>query len=166
MRVGVGDVGHRGAWLRQCRRAGVVADAAIPLKLPRLCARSHPCFPGDVDTALKKRLEQEKLFPEVQRLFDLNAWQMFLAVNWPTNGQGQPAASLTDVASGEPHWTLWQTSSQIYRADGKRPAACDASASSAPPSAPAPLAQPQAPLLRDLPPPQRRQDARPRSAAA
>jgi hypothetical protein len=100
----------------------------------------------------------------VQRLFDLNAWQMFLAVNWPTNDQGQPAASLTDVASGEPHWTLWQTSSQIYRADGKRPAACDASASSAPPSAPAPLAQPQAPLLRDLPPPQRRQDARPRSA--
>jgi hypothetical protein len=101
----------------------------------------------------------------VQRLFDLNAWQMFLAVNWPTNDQGQPAASLTDVASGEPHWTLWQTSSQIYRADGKRSAACDASASSAPPSAPARLAQPQAPLLRDLPPPpQRRQDARLRSA--
>jgi hypothetical protein len=83
-----------------------------------------PPFPGDVDTALKKKLEDAKQFAEVQRLFDLNGWQMFLAVNWPTNNQGQPAVSITDTSFGPPHWTLWQTSSQIYRADGKRPIAC------------------------------------------
>jgi hypothetical protein len=73
---------------------------------------------------------------------------MFLAVNWPTNDQGQPAPSITDMNFGEPHWTLWQTSAQIYRTDGKRPIACGA-----PPSnmAVAALAQGPAPLLRGLP---------------
>src|ERR1043165_8904620 len=72
-----------------------------------------PAFPGDVDTALKKRLEQQNRHPEVECLFYLYAWQMFLAVNWPTDDQGQPAPSLSDVAFGDPHWTLWPTSSQI-----------------------------------------------------
>lgn len=45
-------------------------------------------FPGDVDTALQQRLAKEKKFAEIQRLFDLDAWQMFVAVNWPTNNEG------------------------------------------------------------------------------
>lgn len=81
-------------------------------------------MPGDVDTAFQSALEKAQLFPLVQREFDLYSWQMFFAVNWPTNDQGQPAASLTDTSFGAPHWTLWQTSPQIYRADGQTPAAC------------------------------------------
>jgi hypothetical protein len=62
--------------------------------------------------------------PKVQREFDLYSWQMFFALNWPTNGQGQPAPSLTDTAFGAPRWTLWPTSSSIYQTDGAAPSAC------------------------------------------
>jgi hypothetical protein len=96
-----------------------------------------------------QQLVKEKRFAEVQRLFDLDAWQMFLAVNWPTNNQGQPAPAITDTAFGEPHWTPWQMSSQIYREDGQRPIACGR-----PPGnvalATAPMAQTPAPLLPHL----------------
>jgi hypothetical protein len=60
----------------------------------------------------------------VQREFDLNAWQMFLALNWPTNNQGQPAPSLEDSYFGPPHWTLWHDSSTIFQVGGAVPAAC------------------------------------------
>src|ERR1700738_3525583 len=81
-------------------------------------------IPGDVDIALKQRLEQGRDFPKVQREFDLNAWQMFLALNWPTNNQGQPAPKIEDTSFGPPHWTLWHNSSEIFRDNGATPAAC------------------------------------------
>jgi hypothetical protein len=114
---------------------------------PNFAPIPTPPFPGDVDTKLKKKYDDAKQFAEVQRLFDLDAWQMFLALNWPTNGQGQPAALITDYKFGPPHWTLWQTSSQIYRSDGKRPVACGP----APNAALEATAQRPAPLLRGLP---------------
>src|SRR5690242_19832244 len=46
-------------------------------------------LPGDVDVALKKKLEAEKRFADVQRVFDLWSWQAFLSLNWPTNDKGQ-----------------------------------------------------------------------------
>ena len=127
-------------------------DAATPPYLsnfPNFAQTLTPAFPGDVDAALKMKLEGAKQFDAVQRLFDLDAWQMFLAVNWPTNDSSQPAPSITATSFGPPHWTLWETSSQIYRTDGKRPMACG----------PAPAganlleaqAQRPAPLLRGLP---------------
>lgn len=106
-------------------------------------------FPGDVDTAIKTQLESRKEFAAVQRLFDLDGWQMFLAVNWPTNDQGQAAPSITDVNFGPPHWTLWQTSSQIFRVDGKRPIACGPAPAGR--NLLAAVAQRTAPLLRGLP---------------
>ena len=132
--------------------AAEAQNAATPPYLgnfPNFAQRLTSPFPGDVDTALKAKLERAKQFDAVQRLFDLNAWQMFLAVNWPTNDSGQLAPSITDTSFGPPHWTLWETSSQIYRTDGKRPIACG----------PAPAganlletqAQRPAPLLRGLP---------------
>jgi hypothetical protein len=81
-------------------------------------------MPGDVDIALKTQLENAKKFSEVQREFDLYSWQMFLALNWPTNSQGQAAPKLTDTRFGQPHWTLWHNSSSIFQTDGARPAAC------------------------------------------
>src|ERR1700733_2577923 len=61
-----------------------------------------PQLPGDVDTTLKTTLENAGLFPRVQREFDLNAWQMFLAVNWPTSNQNRPALRITDTSVGAP----------------------------------------------------------------
>jgi hypothetical protein len=48
-------------------------------------------FPGDVDTALKAKLERAKQFDAVQWLFDLAAWQMFVALSWPIYDSGPPA---------------------------------------------------------------------------
>jgi hypothetical protein len=94
--------------------------AAFPNFAPVLA----PEIPGDVDIALKQRLEQAREFPRVQREFDLNAWQMFLALNWPTNNQGQPAPKLEDTGFGPPHWTLWHNSSTIFRDNGATPDTC------------------------------------------
>jgi hypothetical protein len=60
----------------------------------------------------------------VQREFDLNAWQMFLSVNWPTNNQGRPALRITDTSFGAPRWTLWHNSSTIFQVNGAMPEAC------------------------------------------
>jgi hypothetical protein len=106
---------------------GMLAQSAPPAYLaafPDFAQALTPQMPGDVDIALKTRLEKASEFAKVQREFDLNAWQMFLAANWPTNNQGQPAPKLEDTAFGPPHWTLWHDSSDIYRANGQIPAAC------------------------------------------
>ncbi len=127
-------------------------DAATPPYLsnfPNFAQTLTPAFPGDVDAALKMKLEAAKQFDAVQRLFDLDAWQMFLAVNWPTNDSSQPAPSITATSFGPPHWTLWETSSQIYRTDGKRPMACGPAAAGA--NLLEAQAQRPAPLLRGLP---------------
>lgn len=81
-------------------------------------------LPGDVDVAIKKRLENEKEFAKVQRLFDLWSWQAFVSLNWPVNNQGQFAPKLSDVGFGEPKWTTWYESPAIFREDGRVPAAC------------------------------------------
>ena len=83
-----------------------------------------PQMPGDVDVDLKTQLEKAQQFPKVQREFDLYSWQMFLALNWPTNNQGQPAPHLEDTAFGAPHWTLWHNSASIFQVDGAPPTAC------------------------------------------
>src|SRR5882672_7365782 len=94
--------------------------AAFPNFAPALA----PEMPGDVDVALKEQLEKAREFAKVQREFDLNAWQMFLSLNWPTNNQGQPAPKIEDTGFGPPHWTLWHSSSEIFRDNGAVPSAC------------------------------------------
>jgi hypothetical protein len=104
--------------------AGPSYLAAFPNFAPDITAQ----FPGDVDVSLKSRLEKEQKFAEVQREFDLYSWQLFLALNWPTDNEGKAAPKLTDTAFGAPHWTLWPASSAIFQADGATPAACQAKA--------------------------------------
>ena len=106
--------------------AETVAFGAPPAAPPYLAIFPNfapiltPQLPGDVDTTLKTTLENAGLFPRVQREFDLNAWQMFLAVNWPTNNQGRPALRITDTGFGAPRWTLWHNSSSIFRSTARR----------------------------------------------
>jgi len=103
--------------------------AATPAYLaafPAFAPMVTPQMPGDVDIALKTRLEKAGRFAQVQREFDLYSWQMFFALNWPTDAQGKPAPRITDTAFGAPHWTLWHNSSDIFKDDGSRPAACGA----------------------------------------
>lgn len=91
---------------------------------PNFAPKPTPQMPGDVNLALKARLEKAGEFAKVQREFDLYSWQMFLALNWPTNSQGQAAPALTDTRFGQPHWTLWHNSADIFQTDGARPTAC------------------------------------------
>ena len=82
-------------------------------------------LPGDVFVPSKEALEKNSQFPQVQRLFDLWSWQAFLAVNWPTSGGGQPAASITGYdASNTPAWSTWHESNGIYLPHGATPPAC------------------------------------------
>jgi hypothetical protein len=81
-------------------------------------------LPGDVDVALKKKLEAEKKFADVQRVFDLWSWQAFLTLNWPTNEKGQFAPKISDTSFGPPKWTSWYESTNIFRQDGGEPVAC------------------------------------------
>jgi hypothetical protein len=110
--------------------AETVAFGAPPITPPYLSTFPNfaplltPQLPGDVDTTLKTTLENAGLFPRVQREFDLNAWQMFLAVNWPTNNQNRPALRITDTSFGAPRWTLWHNSSTIFQVNGAPPQAC------------------------------------------
>jgi len=109
------------------RAAALAAGPAYLANFPNFASTLSPALPGDVDTALKARLETAQLFPQVQREFDLYSWQMFLSLAWPTNNAGMSAPRLTDTGFGAPRWTLWHNSSQVFRTDGARPAACGAS---------------------------------------
>jgi hypothetical protein len=81
-------------------------------------------LPGDVDVAMKKRLEDAKKFAEVQRLFDLWSWQAFVTLNWPTNNDGKFAPKIADTGFGPPKWTSWHESTSIFRQDGGVPKPC------------------------------------------
>src|SRR3954462_12025191 len=126
-RRGLFAIAALGAVAATAWSTGMLAQSATPAYLaafPDFAPALSPQMPGDVDIALKKQLENASEFAKVQREFDLNAWQMFLAANWPTNNQGQPAPKLEDTAFGPPHWTLWHDSSDIFRANGAIPATC------------------------------------------
>ena len=125
-------------------------------------------MPGDVDTAFQKALEGVQEFPLVQREFDLYSWQMFFAVNWPTNDAGQAGPTLTDTSFGAPRWTLWNKSPDVYRVDGATPAACTAGAGPKPmilkaPKKGEPGARPLVAVSKTLTPFAEQADANPRT---
>ena len=108
--------------------ADLPAKSALPAYLqafPDFAPKITSQLPGDVDIALKTALESQQKFPLVQREFDLYSWQMFFALNWPTNAQGRAAPKLEASTFGPPKWSWWHTSPQIFRTDGARPSACD-----------------------------------------
>lgn len=116
-----------GAGVLGVASARQAADMALPPYLrafPNFEAKITPQMPGDVDIKLKTSLEKAGEFAKVQREFDLNAWQMFLALNWPTDGTGKTATDITDTAFGAPAWSLWHASSDIYQTDGAVPGPC------------------------------------------
>ncbi|HTV34502.1 MAG TPA: hypothetical protein VME69_15645 [Methylocella sp.] len=85
-------------------------------------------LPGDVDTTLKKKLDADRKFAEVQRLFDLWSWQAFVSLNWPTDKPGHPLSDAKDYSAAPPDWTLWTESTDVFRPKGERPPVCGKSA--------------------------------------
>lgn len=87
-----------------------------PLDFPEVLT---PVIPRDVDPTLKKELEDEQKFADVQRLFDLVSWEAFVAINWPMNAEGKPMPKLSDA--GTPTWASWKESFEVYKEDGSEP---------------------------------------------
>ena len=102
---------------------GMQPTAPYLQNFPNFAPQLTPQLPGDIDTSLKTTLENAGKFPQVQREFDLNAWQMFLSLNWPTDNNGQTAQAFTGTTSA-PRWTLWHNSSSIFQDQGATPQAC------------------------------------------
>jgi hypothetical protein len=75
--------------------------------------------PHDVDIALEHKLQGEKKFAQVQRLFEILAWQNFVALNWPADASGKPLPGIAD--KGNPVWGQWKESYEVYQTDGSTP---------------------------------------------
>ncbi|NVO15066.1 MAG: hypothetical protein HXX10_13610 [Rhodoplanes sp.] len=101
---------------------GMAAAADFPRPL-------SPDLPYDVDVAALGRLDRDREVPEAQRLFDIFAWQAFLALNWPAAPDGSPDRTKTLADATSPRvWMGWRGNDSIYLPDGGRPAAWDAAA--------------------------------------
>jgi hypothetical protein len=75
----------------------------------------------DVDTKLQKELTDKKEFDAVDRLFQVLAWQQFIALNWPTGKDGKPMPQISDA--GSPIWEKWEDSFEVFRDSGAAPTA-------------------------------------------
>jgi hypothetical protein len=78
-----------------------------------------PELPADVNRAEQARLTSLGQYPAVQRLFDAQSWQSFIALNWPQTSSGQPAPRLTDA--GSLYWETFSESYEVFKTGGAPP---------------------------------------------
>jgi hypothetical protein len=85
-----------------------------------------PILPFDINVEDFRKLDRDKQIPEAQRLFDVFAWQTFIALNWPATADGSPneSKSMSDNASARV-WMSWRTNDSVFKPDGGRPDAWD-----------------------------------------
>jgi len=86
-------------------------------------ATLSPTLPFDVDESRIRRLVNEGRISAAQRLFDILAWQAFIALNWPSNDQGQPLPSAAgdQQATAPRAWEFWIRGSQVFKPKGAPP---------------------------------------------
>src|SRR5690606_10691696 len=64
----------------------------------------------------------EENVPQAQRLFDIFAWQTFIALNWPALGDGAPNPQLTLADSSTPRvWEYFVDAGLVYQKNGAAP---------------------------------------------
>ncbi|HWR49857.1 MAG TPA: hypothetical protein VN428_02045 [Bryobacteraceae bacterium] len=81
-----------------------------------------PNLPFDVDVVALRKLDRDTQIPEAQRLFDVFAWQAFIALNWPAGPDGTADRSKTLRDSVTPRvWMAWRQNETVFRPDGARP---------------------------------------------
>ncbi len=79
-------------------------------------------LPYDVDPKTVQELVREGKILEAQRLFDLLAWQAFIALNWPADSHGAPDPLKNIADTAEPRvWNFWRTPDTIFLKDGATP---------------------------------------------
>jgi hypothetical protein len=98
---------------------GVAADAAEPLSFP---IPLSPDLPFDINVEEFRHLDRDKQIPEAQRLFDIFAWQAFIALNWPAKADGTPDRNKDMRDNMSPRvWMSWRTNGSVFKPDGSRP---------------------------------------------
>lgn len=80
-----------------------------------------PNIPVDVDPVLQNELKAAGDIYQLNQAYNLYSWQALIAINWPMTDDGVPKPKFTDA--GSPAWLGWKEAFQVYREDGKQPAA-------------------------------------------
>jgi mono/diheme cytochrome c family protein len=79
-------------------------------------------LPYDVDVDALAKLDRDNQVPEAQRLFDVFAWQTFVALNWPAKEDGSPdAAKNMKDGSSKRVWESWRRNDTIFLPNGEKP---------------------------------------------
>jgi hypothetical protein len=105
-------------WSVSSPRVFVAAEPPDPLAFPRPLS---PDLPFDVDIERLRVLVRENKIPEAQRLFDIFAWQAFIALNWPALPDGSPDWTKTIADSTAPRvWMGWRANESVFKPDGSR----------------------------------------------
>ncbi|MEJ0040590.1 MAG: hypothetical protein WDO68_31985 [Gammaproteobacteria bacterium] len=84
-------------------------------------AKLSSALARDLLTAKPQPPTEELRVPKSQRLFDIFAWQAFLALNWPAASSGKPDATKTLADGGPRVWEYWMETSQLFKLDGGEP---------------------------------------------
>ncbi|WP_437307169.1 hypothetical protein [Sorangium sp. So ce388] len=80
-----------------------------------------PCLPLDVNKSLKANIVDGKLDQAVRQL-DAFGWQMFIALSWPVEQDGDHLRFATSLAGpGAPRWYGWATTDDVFKVNGGVP---------------------------------------------
>ena len=95
------------------------ADAHGSLSFPEPLS---PDLPFDINVDEFRKLDRDKQIPEAQRLFDIFAWQAFIALNWPAKADGTADRDKDMSDNTSPRvWMGWRTNESVFKPDGSRP---------------------------------------------
>jgi hypothetical protein len=77
----------------------------------------------DIDAKALATVSSDAQLPQAQRLFDVFAWQVFVALNWPARQDGQPdtTQTLADRTTWK-IWEYWKQTSEVFLPNGAAPA--------------------------------------------
>ncbi|WP_437314148.1 hypothetical protein [Sorangium sp. So ce385] len=103
----------------RCRRA---LWSSFPDFTQELCS----ALPRDVDRELNERYRERGEPKKINRLFDILAWQSFIAMAWPVADDGRTRLGL--AAAGAPWWDTWKNGQDVFRPDGAKPDGWDPAA--------------------------------------
>lgn len=110
------------AWETRAASPGTKAQAVAPQ--PRTFPKElSGALPFDVDIDRVRALIAQGKIADAHAEFDILAWQAFLALNWPGEGNGQPSRSLTIANTTAPRvWDFWRPADTIFLSGGAPPA--------------------------------------------
>src|SRR2546423_451334 len=79
-------------------------------------------LPFDVNEAKILDLVHKNALLSAHSEFDTLAWQAFIALNWPADGDGRPSKALPLSNTEAPRvWEFWRPADTIFKKEGQAP---------------------------------------------